>query len=375
MQRFLRAYVEGGESEDPASPVRFVASTEGVKRDGLDLKVEDWSLENYRKYPVVLYAHDYFGHNLPIGTGEPSIDGRSLMIDVRFDAEDDFAMKVRRKAVKGMMAGSVGWDDVDVEGKVRHDLMEFSIVPVPADPDALPVRARNAFQALGRFFDKFADDDEPEEPEKPIGVPPERRDAIAPHTTEKAAEDVSWDGPAEVAKAEGAAQLKRMHSWVDSEQDADLKSAYKLPHHMAESGQVVWAGVRAAMARLFQSGTQIPDEDREGVWRHLSRHYRQFDKEPPEFRSAEYLSRLAPDEVDGLFLEGEVVDHERAGAVLSSRNKTDLEEAVRLVSGVLERAVKEEAKDEPEEEERAARTWLDAFYDLSGTSATHEVKK
>lgn len=365
MERFLRAYVEGA-PEEPEAPVRFVASTEGIKRDGLDLKMADWSVENYRKHPVVLYAHDYFGHNLPIGTGEPTFEEKRMLMDVRFDAEDDFAMKVRRKAVKGMMAGSVGWDDVETDGKIRHDLMEFSIVPVPADPDALPVRARAAFAAMGKFFDKFADDDESDD-EEPVPVGGLAvRGAIAPHTTEKAPEDATWDGPGEVAKADGAAQLKRMHAWYDEEQEADLKSAYKIPHHMAESGQVVWAGVRAAMARLFQSGTQIPDKDREGVWRHLSRHYRQFDKEPPEFRSAADLSKLEPDEIRGLFLEGEV-EHERIGAVLSARNKGDLEEAVRLINAVLERAVKEEAE---EEEPRAEKTWIEVYHELLGRNTT-----
>jgi len=60
-----------------------------------------------------------------------------------------------------------------------------------------------------------------------------------------------------------------------------------LPHHKA-SGQhpVVWRGVSAAMAALFgaRGGVNIPDRDRRGVYNHLAKHYKQFDKEPPEFR-------------------------------------------------------------------------------------------
>ena len=40
------------------------------------------------------------------------------------------------------------------------------------------------------------------------------------------------------------------------------------------------------MAALFgaRGGVAIPDADRRGCYSHLSKHYKQFDKEPPEFR-------------------------------------------------------------------------------------------
>jgi hypothetical protein len=56
------------------------------------------------------------------------------------------------------------------------------------------------------------------------------------------------------------------------------------PHHRAD-GTLVWNGVAAAMTRLLHPATDIPDTDRRGVYNHLAAHYRQFDKEPPEFRS------------------------------------------------------------------------------------------
>ena len=150
--QYARAYCITRAAPDLAedAPVRFVASTEGVKRDGLDLKTQDWSLDNYMRHPVILWAHDY-QERLPIGTGVPSFQGNQLMIDVAFDREDEFAQAVRRKALKGMVAGSVGWDALP-DG--RRDLMEFSIVPVPADPMALPARVRAAMQAMAREIDR-----------------------------------------------------------------------------------------------------------------------------------------------------------------------------------------------------------------------------
>jgi len=87
--------------------------------------------------------------------------------------------------------------------------------------------------------------------------------------------------------------------------DPSRKEAYRLPHHLA-SGEVVWAGVAAAMAALLQPATQIPEADGRGVYNHLERHYKQFGKEAPEFRTAAELALLRPDQVAGLFLEGEM---------------------------------------------------------------------
>jgi len=109
--------------------------------------------------------------------------------------------------------------------------------------------------------------------------------------TPKAPEGEGWDAGAEVKKASGnATRLKTMHTWVDSGADnfdADERQWYKLPHHKGDGTQaVVWRGVAAGMAVLFgaRGGVDIPGGDRKGCYNHLVKHYKQFDKEPPEFR-------------------------------------------------------------------------------------------
>jgi len=96
----------------------------------------------------------------------------------------------------------------------------------------------------------------------------------------KAPEDESWDFNAADYDAE---QLYRACAWYDSE-DPENKGSYKLPHHRPD-GTVVWRGVAAAMAALMggRGGVDIPSDDQKGVYNHLVGHYRQFDKEPPEF--------------------------------------------------------------------------------------------
>lgn len=126
-------------------PLRFTASTEGVKRDGKNLKVDKWLLDNYRANPVVLWAHDYTGARLPIGRAEVSVENRALMAEVTFDPQDEFAQAVEQKYRSGFLSTvSVGWD----ETKDGYDLLDISAVPVPGDPQALLERQAGAQRAL-----------------------------------------------------------------------------------------------------------------------------------------------------------------------------------------------------------------------------------
>lgn len=265
----------------------FVATTGGGKRDGLSLDMTGGDFTNYLRNPVFLWAHDYQGQHLPIGRTVRLVPSKTrLRAHVQFDQADEFAREVERKFDEGYLSAvSVGWMDLERDAKgviTRWDLLDISAVPVPGDPDALIEREL----ALVRSF--IAEHEDPEEdPDEDFDDEEDhRRAAIPPHTTPKADEDDPWDASREVGQADGEEQLRRMHAWVDDDTDPDTKQAYKLPHHRAD-GTVVWRGVAAAMARLLQSATLIPEADRKRVWDHLERHYRQFDKTAPELRSAE----------------------------------------------------------------------------------------
>ncbi len=58
----------------------------------------------------------------------------------------------------------------------------------------------------------------------------------------------------------------------------------KLPHHRPNTHEVVWNGVRAAMAALLgaRGGVGIPAADKPKVYKHLAEHYQEFEKTPPE---------------------------------------------------------------------------------------------
>jgi HK97 family phage prohead protease len=97
----------------------------------------------------------------------------------------------------------------------------------------------------------------------------EVRAAIPVHHT--ATVDTAWDGPAAEKAANGAAELKHMHAWVDSSGDPDVKENYKLPHHAPGTDTAAnLHGVRDALSRL--PGTDIPESDKAAVKAHLEAH-------------------------------------------------------------------------------------------------------
>ena len=144
---YIRALCERAEQEaDPGTPIRFTASTEGRKRDGKDLKAADWRITNYQRNPVVLWAHDYAGRNLPIGRADVSMGNKKMTADVIFDQQDDFAKAVESKYRRGYLSTvSVGWGDLD-DGAI--ELLDISAVPVPGDPDALMERQIRVWRSL-----------------------------------------------------------------------------------------------------------------------------------------------------------------------------------------------------------------------------------
>jgi len=123
----------------------------------------------------------------------------------------------------------------------------------------------------------------------------EERAAIPPHDTPVV--DEPWDKNEQLSKLPSEqGVLREMHAWVDSAADPDLKGSYKFPHHMVSDadgtpgngdervGAANVNAVRDGLARLGQA--QIPDDDREGVRRHLQQHLDAFNNRSAPDQSA-----------------------------------------------------------------------------------------
>lgn len=128
----------------------FTASTADMDRDGEVIDVEGWDLKNFKKNPVIMYAHDY--RTLPIGKATHiGVKDGKLKNTVEFPPEGtyEFADIVERLVNTGYLkTESVGfiprkWEDGDGGEKeprrtyTKQELLEISIVPVPSNPNAL----------------------------------------------------------------------------------------------------------------------------------------------------------------------------------------------------------------------------------------------
>jgi len=124
--------------------VRFVISTGDVDRDNDTIDANGWDLASYKNNPVVLFGHDHRG--LPIGKcASIGVENGQLVAVAEF-ASYPFAQTVYDLVQGGFLrATSVGFRALEYDPNEerrgidfkRQELLEFSVVPVPANPHAL----------------------------------------------------------------------------------------------------------------------------------------------------------------------------------------------------------------------------------------------
>jgi HK97 family phage prohead protease len=133
--------------------IEFAISTDSIDRDFDRIKQDGWVLDKYRKNPVVLFGHHYWNNEAPVVGKSLTewVEKHKLKSRMQFTPEGTVPladMLYRLYAHKFMRATSVGFiplewkfvqeDDrpfgVDFE---KQELLEYSLVPVPANADAL----------------------------------------------------------------------------------------------------------------------------------------------------------------------------------------------------------------------------------------------
>ena len=211
------------------------------------------------------------------------VDGK-LILDVQRARETRALMK--EGAVSGISIGfeTIKWEEVDGgKGRIISEikLWEVSAVVFPAQPAAVIETVKSI------DISKLDTDDKAGEGEMNKKKEPEEFKKVIPyHDYGNADEGAEWDGPAQIKEAD-VKTLKKICAWYDDE-NPDIKTSYKLPHHRASDLKAVWRGVAAAMTALLggRGGVNIPESDKKGVYNHLASHYKDFEKEPPEFQKS-----------------------------------------------------------------------------------------
>ncbi|GIW70330.1 MAG: hypothetical protein KatS3mg101_1077 [Patescibacteria group bacterium] len=297
----MQDFIEQTKAAEDSGSFEVIISTADIDRQGESIDQNGWDLSFYKLNPVVLWAHDYYSLPIGITTDIKIEDGKLIAKGIFAPAEaNPFAQQVRRLYdLKIVRATSVGFIPLETDGKIikKAELLEFSFVPVPANPFALSL---SKAQELGLDLPMLAT--------KGMQFKIESKTAIDYEETPKAPEDREWDGErAEIsirkwASSDGSGEpdtidwekYRRGFAWYDAE-NKETFGAYKLPHHEVIDNelQVVWRGVAAAMAALMGSrgGVDIPEDEWDAVYNHLAKHYVQFDKEPPEKAAQEITTK------------------------------------------------------------------------------------
>lgn len=301
----------------------------------------DW--RDFRKNPVVTFVHHY--EELPVGRSiwvrRVEEEGRNgWLAKTRYTAKPEgwggtwFPDAVFHMVKEGDLRGkSIGFlplamsapEEKEIEARpglagvqsiIRKWLaLEYAVAPVQSNPEAYVVAvgkaAKNGLEIPMVILEEAGLCVPIELPGlKTLAIPELAIKRVIPYKDlGKAAEDTAWDGPKQVAAA-AVDDLKLMCTWVDPD-NADVKGGYKLPHHLAQGHNAVWRAVAAAMTALMggRGGVAIPGGDKRGVYNHLAKHYRQFDKEPPDFRNLNLVDiRGIFDSVDVSGIVRDVID-------------------------------------------------------------------
>lgn len=175
------------EAAEVSADLTFVLSDDTVDRYGDTIDAKGWELDWFRKNPIALFGHD---HDFPIGRWEDvRVEGSKLFARLVLAAEGTSARidEIRGLIAQGILkAVSVGFKPVESELMsggvrfIRQELLECSVVGVPANPAALAV-ARSLHvspETIRQAFGEQADGRQ-SVPSRSLGVNAAPRNVIA----------------------------------------------------------------------------------------------------------------------------------------------------------------------------------------------------
>jgi len=348
----------------------FTASTSNQDRDGEVIEASGWDLKNFKKNPVIMYAHDY--RSLPVGRAPRiwvSSDGK-LKNTVEFPSEGtyEFADIVERLVDKGYLkTESVGfipkkWEDGDSEKApkrtyTKQELLEISIVPIPSNPDAL----RNAIEdgiITTKEFDAIT---KPEETDDWIRIPVAECDVTATIDISKKEgikalycgkekkvrtylfdkrEPFNWT----MAKAK---KWVEEHKGEDEDKGVIEEITEEIPHRKALSQEEI-SDELAYVRTLIEEG-DLNDDNKELIYEIIS----------------EWL-RLTGDDIPDDILG-------KVGAVLNAKNRSRLNQIKQLADQVLESAEKPEG--EPSKAEPKPTVTLEQIKEVAKEIVDNKIAK
>ena len=271
--------------------VEGYATTDSVDlcNEIIDRDATEEAIQEYEKWRNVRYMHQ------PHAVGvvqDMEMDDKGFWVRAKV-VDEECWVKVKEGVLKAFSIGyrilDCIWDAAKKAWRItKYILIEISLVDRPANPDCV--------FSLG----KRAPDDLPDNfPDAAVNV----KFPTAP-------ENEPWDGDASNYELEEYARACAFVKGVADPHRGELpddltKGDCKLPHHKP-NGTLVWRGVSSAMAALLgaRGGVKgLSKAERKRAYAHLKKHYKEFDKEVPEFKAMglfakvlEFLLGLSEDE-------------------------------------------------------------------------------
>lgn len=171
------------EKAEETRTVEFIISSAARDRHDSVLNMKGWQLDNFNRNPIVGYQHNVYGGNMcnaanpddVLGPGRAYLENDLLIGEVTFETKDinPQAEKIFRKVLNGTLrATSVGFlelgkgelkktidDKGNVIDQVYHfagqELLEFSIVNIPSNPEAVGRSLANHTEAALGYLMRF----------------------------------------------------------------------------------------------------------------------------------------------------------------------------------------------------------------------------
>jgi len=176
------AEIRAVESTPDGAVYRFVITSSTPDRYNDIVKADGGDFTHYMNNPVVFYNHNTHGDMLPIGKCVALYNEDDKVIaDVLFDSEDPYAKQIESKVARGFLnAVSIGFiplegyecrpEEADVDPSslrpisntvgvyTKWEIIEFSVVGIPANTDALIV-SNNYADIKAKAFEQLKQTD------------------------------------------------------------------------------------------------------------------------------------------------------------------------------------------------------------------------
>lgn len=251
---------------------RFIITSGDIDRQGEIVDPNGWDFVEYMRNPVILDSHRYGSIADIVGraVSEPRREGDRWTVDIEF-ADTPMGELAERLVAQGMLkAVSVGFRSLQrrpekgITRHVKQELLEVSLVAVPANPAALRIRAAVGYQDLELAGEELAWDS----------------DAAVSRLRQWA----SGDGSGEPGAIDWSKYRRAFMVAPAGEEEATL-GGYRLPY-----ADIIGGKLRAIPRAIFaiaallagaRGGVKLEPEERAAVLEQVGKYYEKLDRELP----------------------------------------------------------------------------------------------